>query len=1665
MIEETGGGRAAPPLAATPAAQLRLPVGFVFEARASHIIAPPSEVPGGEPAVLSAPSGAGLRLLDGREEIAAMQAQQMARTLRRRADAGGVLLGGMRSSQAGPLRAPRPMSPYSRSLEADIIGSEVPPTQIRAKGGDVGAHGGEEAARPGAADAASTNGQRPTEDPPATLIKFASVGKAGRERVRESRAHDDDSILRVTKRLLGTAREHLPGASDELVRVAAAAIPCRFCRLVDIGLRGHCMLLHLFIGDILIRARDGVLRVYQDGAWQAYNGVIAESVLARCRSYLIYLEGIFLLLEKLPRAASDEVFLQRLHQLWQRSGLESDKFLSACQARVALGPAAGVADAESGDGAAPGADDPGDGAAEPAPAAAGAGDLDADAGGLAPAAAGAGGPDGGDGEPAPAIAPPPGAPRQPQGVFVAKAAQEISAALQQELLARKLITYYSEWCNLPRLARAGVAFQDSRCLFAENGPLEFVDKALGNNVYVYIPHNLKYPVLQSAETRLHKFLSQTFWGNSLALECQLAATALTLQRHNIDRCFWTVGPGGVGQSILAHLIHNVFRGRHAFWGTNIHFSDDELRKQADGLIGKLITTVQEAVDNSKHGFREDLFKKHISADPIARVCLYGIATRLIEVPGWKRLELHRLIQFTSILSKFKTEAEVNAIPDAASRRILVKDPRLRAFVKSQVVAPASWELLRGFMESHSRAGSEDIIEQCATGGDGGLTRDCVQAATGLSAEKAAAAAAAEFDPAQAATNADRALSVRTFRCKELAEYVRSGARTHNVETVIRYLGGEGAERKKKRGRIGKKTADDVEKRSRMLESLRVRETDADTVARHIGASTGAEQGGDAPETTQFPTTYQIKCDVLSRRYVSGFGAQCLNWSARLAGLGNVDDWDIKKCAFTLAPQIAARVEFALGQHQAAKLESVRRCTTDAASVCEELGLNADDTKDTCMSIFCGGNLPDDLAENGFLVALRREGIYLRWLAVSLDREMHKTFIEDVSRRSPAATTWFYTWTFPGRVGDRAVFKADSERAILEVTEYSVEVALKTHACFLEMLVGDAETVGQDDAAIPPVLLKAGNCIILMMARLTDDVGAVATIASRRNKVNKDAAESQVRTYGSCSKLMKQFLAPSLDSPTGVGKYLIHVENGDHPQCVAGTLLEHDVCHLFVGEKTYATKISTVRRCWSACADSKYLAQFKMSAVELPPDSPERMILDLAAGGSAGESAGGGGAPYTKGKGLRQDISDEFETHLEFCVCGCKLCKKGDATHEAIVHDLRDAKTVTVTPRQCNSKKCKLTYGPNFAWVGGRKKNAASLADLEGAGVAFISSKRGFTLRYARYYEATLSKNFASPRGSDWAQKDLFDDGDGSGWQGGEFPFDLRKLHNHAILHVLAAQELGPLDKHLDVYVEEDIGESALRAGDDHLHQRVYPPANPACVAELGRVLKKPSAARKFAVKATMKRPAAAKTRAKPKPVAKRAAAIRKPAATMAGAKRKVPRSLHRNIGWFTLLTTSGRAVAVTEQAAPESNDIVKSTILGVLPQYPKVNCFICDGACPVMPSAMLDKQFDHVKYWIVDKLRAQKHAAFCACNPLHIHRLKLRVSGVNTQVTEQCFSWFRGYSRIFNEMSPSRRRFLVLYFVAKNNSMLSAGDADHLGHLAAIFSNMHRKPSGHYPCA
>ena len=192
---------------------------------------------------------------------------------------------------------------------------------------------------------------------------------------------------------------------------------------------------------------------------------------------------------------------------------------------------------------------------------------------------------------------------------------------------------------------------------------------------------------------------------------------LVLQRCNVDRCFWTIGPGGVGQSLLTHHIHAVFQGLHAFLDTNVFYTDDELRKQGEQLVNKLILTAQEAVQGSSAKMREDLYKKVVSADPCAVRMPYAIITRLVEFSGWTRFELNSLVKFLGVTEasfesilrrswvcalkgRFVSADVVARTPDASAKGVFEKDPHLKAFLKSGPAQLVTIKLVHGYARKH-----------------------------------------------------------------------------------------------------------------------------------------------------------------------------------------------------------------------------------------------------------------------------------------------------------------------------------------------------------------------------------------------------------------------------------------------------------------------------------------------------------------------------------------------------------------------------------------------------------------------------------------------------------------------------------------------------------------------------------------------------------------------------------------------------------------------------------------------------------------------------------------------------------------------------------------------------------------------------------------------------
>ena len=66
---------------------------------------------------------------------------------------------------------------------------------------------------------------------------------------------------------------------------------------------------------------------------------------------------------------------------------------------------------------------------------------------------------------------------------------------------------------------------------------------------------------------------------------------------------------------------------------------------------------------------------------------------------------------------------------------VLKKPELKNFVKHSSARAGMWSIIQGFTAEHSRKSRIDMIEDYATGGDGGVTQDVVRLATDLPAQQ------------------------------------------------------------------------------------------------------------------------------------------------------------------------------------------------------------------------------------------------------------------------------------------------------------------------------------------------------------------------------------------------------------------------------------------------------------------------------------------------------------------------------------------------------------------------------------------------------------------------------------------------------------------------------------------------------------------------------------------------------------------------------------------------------------------------------------------------------------------------------------------------------------------------------------------------------------------
>ena len=130
--------------------------------------------------------------------------------------------------------------------------------------------------------------------------------------------------------------------------------------------------------------------------------------------------------------------------------------------------------------------------------------------------------------------------------------------------------------------------------------------------------------------------------NDEAFVCLLAALTLALRGENVDGAIWGLGSGGVGQSLQTTHLEAILGSYHTCLDVNIYYNDDEMRKQAANMVGKLVVTGQEGVQNAEKACARTCTRNASSADKVPARLPYAIQTTLVELRGLKRFELNSL---------------------------------------------------------------------------------------------------------------------------------------------------------------------------------------------------------------------------------------------------------------------------------------------------------------------------------------------------------------------------------------------------------------------------------------------------------------------------------------------------------------------------------------------------------------------------------------------------------------------------------------------------------------------------------------------------------------------------------------------------------------------------------------------------------------------------------------------------------------------------------------------------------------------------------------------------------------------------------------------------------------------------------------------------------------
>lgn len=135
-------------------------------------------------------------------------------------------------------------------------------------------------------------------------------------------------------RLRRYARQKLPDADDDVIKLTVAALSVYRLGLTDMHVREHVLRLWIMEGEDHMRCHQGDIYFCRNGAFAVHRGIPPQATLSRCKKFILVLEGFFRSVRP-RRMQNDDQVLEELSILCENFKSTALRSCKAKKAKIA----------------------------------------------------------------------------------------------------------------------------------------------------------------------------------------------------------------------------------------------------------------------------------------------------------------------------------------------------------------------------------------------------------------------------------------------------------------------------------------------------------------------------------------------------------------------------------------------------------------------------------------------------------------------------------------------------------------------------------------------------------------------------------------------------------------------------------------------------------------------------------------------------------------------------------------------------------------------------------------------------------------------------------------------------------------------------------------------------------------------------------------------------------------------------------------------------------------------------------------------------------------------------------------------------------------------------------------------------------------------------------